>query len=189
MSRSAIVVSVALSAGLVSALPAAAETRLGLHVFVGGGQSRYPQPGYGYGYGYGDGAYRFGYARGYEDGFDHGKDDAKDRDGFNFWHEKDYRKADHGYHDHYGSRWDYQRGYRSGYEVAYRRAYSHFQRPHDHSRCDARSWTRELPRQDDRYDRYHDDRYRDERDRHDDRYRDDRYRDEDGLDPYDRDQR
>jgi hypothetical protein len=180
MTRSAILVAgLSLSAGLPSAMPAAADSRVGVHIVAGSPQPRYGQPSYGYGngygYGYGRGAYRFGYSRGYEDGFDHGKDDAEDRDSFNLWHDKDYRKGDRGYREHYGSRWDYQRGYRGGYEVAYRRAYGHFQRRHDHDRCDARYWTRELPR--------YDDRYRDDRDRYDDRYR---YEDgRDSRDPYD----
>lgn len=180
MTRSAILAAgLSLSAGLLSATPAAADSRVGVHIVVGSQQSRYGRPSYGYGYGYGQGAYRFGYSRGYEDGFDHGKDDAEDRDGFNFWHDKDYRKGDRGYRDHYGSRWDYQRGYRGGYEVAYRRSYAHFQRRHDHDRCDARYWTREVPR--------YDDRYRDDRDRYDDRYRDEDRRDSrDPYDPYQR---
>ncbi len=167
MTRSAILAGLALSTGLL-APPLAAESRVGLRIVVDHAQPRYDhQRGYGYGYG----AQRFGYTRGYRDGFDHGKDDAEDRDGFNFWHDKDYRKADRGYRGHYGSRWDYQRGYRSGYEVAYRRAYAHFQHRHDHGRCEQRSWTRELPRDYDRDGRYDRDRY------------------EDWRDPYDRDHR
>jgi hypothetical protein len=126
-----------MSAGILFALPAEAQY----------GRPDYDHR-YGYGDGYGRGAYGYGYSRGYEDGFDHGKDDAEDRDGFNFWRHKEYRNGDHGYRDHYGPRWDYQRGYRGGYEVAYRRAYGHFQRRHDHDRCDDRYWSRELPRYD-----------------------------------------
>lgn len=172
MTRSAILAGLALSTGLL-VRSAAAEAQVGLRIVVDHAGPRYDhQRGYGYGYGY-DGAYRFGYTRGYADGFDHGKDDAEDRDGFSFWHDKEYRNADHGYRGHYGSRWDYQRGYRSGYEAAYRRAYTHFQYRHDHSRCDSRYWTRELPRGYDRDGRYDDDhdRYRERRDPYDRDYR------------------
>ena len=151
MTRSAIVAGLVLSTGLL-VRPTAAETRVGLGIVVAHGEPRYDHE-HGYGYGY-DGVYRFGYSRGHEDGFDHGKDDAEDRDGYNFWHHKEYHKADRGYRGHYGSRWDYQRGYRSGYEEAYRRAYTHFQHRHDHGRCDRRYWTRELPRWYDRDGRY-----------------------------------
>src|SRR5262245_18277627 len=148
MTRSAIAAGIALSAGLM-VQPASAESRVGVQILVAHDPQGYGGDRYGYGYAY-YGAYRSGYARGYEDGFDHGKDDAGDRDGYNFWHSKEYRKADHGYHDHYGSRWDYQRGYRGGYEVGYRRAYTHFQSRHDHGRCDSRYGLHDAPGSDDR---------------------------------------
>lgn len=127
--------------------PAWAESRFGIHVVVTGGHGNHDDRYARYRYDdYAENAYRFGYNRGYEEGFDHGKDDAEDHDGFNFWHDKDYRNADKGYHGHYGPRGTYQQGFRAGYEEAYRRAYSHFERRHDHSRCDARYYTREIPR-------------------------------------------
>lgn len=132
--------------------PAGAESRFGLHVVIGNGHGhghdgRYARPRYD---DYAENAYRLGYDRGYEEGFDHGRDDAEDHDGFNFWHDKDYRNADKGYRSHYGPRYSYERGFRAGYEEAYRRAYAHFDRRHDHGRCDVRHWTREIPRYRDR---------------------------------------
>ena len=40
----------------------------------------------------------------------------------------------------------YERGFRAGYEEAYRRAYSHFERRHDHGRCGDGYYAREVPR-------------------------------------------
>lgn len=131
--------------------PAGAETRVGLHIVVGNGNhgDRYARERYDHDrdrdYRERD-AYRVAYSRGYEDGFDHGKDDAEDRDGFNFWHDKDYRNGHKGYKGHYGSRGSYQHSYRSGYEQGYRQAYSHFQHRHDHGRCGHGYYTREIPR-------------------------------------------
>ncbi len=131
--------------------PAGAESRFGLQIVVGGGHG----PDHGYArprhHDYGEYAYRSGYGRGYREGFDHGRDDAEDRDGFNFWHSKDYRNADKGYRGQHGPKWGYQRGFRSGYEDGYRRAYAHFERRHDHGRCDRGYDGREFPR--DRYGR------------------------------------
>jgi hypothetical protein len=142
------------AAGVATVLafgPAArAESRLGIHVVIGnvhgharGYDGRYARPRYD---DYAESAYRFGYNRGYEEGFDDGRDDALDHDDFDFWHDKDYRNADKGYHSHYGPRYGYERGFRVGYEQAYRRAYAHFERRHDHDRCDVRHHSRELPR-------------------------------------------
>jgi hypothetical protein len=130
--------------------PAEAESRFAIRVVVGDayGHGRYARPRYDQ---YAENAYRIGYGRGYEEGFDEGKDDAEDRDRFNFWDDKDYRHADRGYRDHYGPRDTYARGFRSGFEEGYRRAYGHFDRRHDHGRCDVRYWAREIPR--DRYPR------------------------------------
>jgi hypothetical protein len=128
--------------------PAQAESRFGIHIVVASGHGdryddRYARPRYD---DYGQNAYHVGYSRGYEEGFDEGKDDAEDRDRFDYWDDKDYRHADKGYRDHYGPRWDYERGFRSGFEEGYRRAYAHFERRHDHGRCDTRYYTREIPR-------------------------------------------
>lgn len=127
---------------------AEAESRFGVRIVIANGHDhdRYARPRYDDDRGYGESAYRVGYSRGWDEGFDHGRDDAEDRDGFNFWHDKDYRKADKGYRDHYGPRWSYERGFRAGYEEAYRRAYSHFERRHDHGRCGDGYYAREIPR-------------------------------------------
>lgn len=125
---------------------AAAESRFGLHIVIGGGHghdSRYARP---RDDGYAENAYRLGYSRGYEEGFEEGRDEARDGDRFAFWDDKDYRNADKGYRNHYGPRHGYERGFRAGFEEGYRRAYSHFERRHDHGRCDGRHWTREIPR-------------------------------------------
>lgn len=127
--------------------PAGAESRFGIQVVVSGGHGSHDDRYARYRYDdYAENAYRFGYSRGYEEGFDHGKDDAEDHDGFNFWHDKDYRNADKGYRGQYGPRGNYEQGFRAGYEEAYRRAYSHFGRRHDHSRCEGGYYTREIPR-------------------------------------------
>jgi hypothetical protein len=151
----AVLAAAGVSTLLALGAPAEAAADVGFRIVIGHG----PSHGYGHGYArpryydHGDYAYRAGYDRGYEKGFDHGRDDAEDRDGFNFWHSKDYRNADKGYRGHYGPRWDYQRGFRAGYEHGYRRAYDHFEHRHDHGRCDRGGYyTRELPRY--RYDRY-----------------------------------
>ncbi len=130
-------------AGLLSSVPASAGPKTGLTIVVGSGHA-YHHDGY-RDYDHHD-ARRVAYSHGYENGFDHGKDDGEDRDGFNFWHDKEYRNGDKGYKGHYGSRGRYQHSFRSGYEAGYRRAYSHFQHRHDHRRCRDGYYTREIPR-------------------------------------------
>lgn len=64
------------------------------------------------------------FARGYSDGFEKGRDDGDDRDRYDPARHGDYRDADNGYDDDYGSkdayRNNYRTGFRQGYEAGYR---------------------------------------------------------------------
>jgi len=66
-------------------------------------------------------------ARGYSDGFEKGNEDRRDRDRFDPTRHKDYRKADKGYEDRYGSkeryRDEYREGFRRGYEDGFRQPF------------------------------------------------------------------
>jgi hypothetical protein len=64
------------------------------------------------------------FARGYGDGYSTGQADGRDRDRYDPVRHKDYRQADQGYSNAYGSkdayRNNYRAGFRQGYEDGYR---------------------------------------------------------------------
>jgi flagellar biosynthesis/type III secretory pathway protein FliH len=61
---------------------------------------------------------------GYDEGFDRGRSDARDGDRYDPVRHRDYRDADRGYLDAYGSmegyRTNFRTGFRQGYEDGYR---------------------------------------------------------------------
>jgi hypothetical protein len=67
--------------------------------------------------------YSIGYSRGFRDGNSHGVRDARKREGFNYDHDRNYRRGDSGYRGHYGPRYEYVAGYRAGYANGYRSGY------------------------------------------------------------------
>jgi hypothetical protein len=115
----------AVAAASLAVPSAGAETRVGVRVVPGSGDDRYAVP-RGYARDYGNEASERGYRRGYEEGYDEGKDDAQDHDRFSFWDDKDFKKADKGYKDHYGPRYEYEQSFRRGYERGYREAFSRY---------------------------------------------------------------
>jgi hypothetical protein len=64
------------------------------------------------------------YARGFADGYEQGIEDGEDRDRYDPVRHGDYREADQGYFDEYGSkdayRNNYRVGFREGYDGGYR---------------------------------------------------------------------
>lgn len=64
-----------------------------------------------------------GFEKGYEDGLKHGRKDGDHRESYEPFHDRKYRKGDHGYKSSYGPRYEYVRGYRRGYEHGYRDGY------------------------------------------------------------------
>src|SRR5258708_20969439 len=103
--RTAFWAAIGLTAAGVAAVPAEAkaDTRFGIGIVVGSD----------HGYGYRD-AHRYGYDRGAQDGAEPGFQDGRRGQGFGFWHHREYRDGDHGYHGWMGPRWGYQAGYRRG---------------------------------------------------------------------------
>jgi len=67
---------------------------------------------------------RAAYDNGYREGLRHGTDDARDRRDFRIDRDRDYRRADDGYHREYGDRDFYRRAFRRGYEAGYREGYA-----------------------------------------------------------------
>ncbi len=86
------------------------------------GNGRYDDR-YGYpdrgGYGYNSAAYD----QGYRDGLNKGREDARDRDSFDPVRHKEYRNADRGYNNRYGSKDQYKLAYRDGFERGYEQSY------------------------------------------------------------------
>jgi hypothetical protein len=66
---------------------------------------------------------RAGYDQGYQDGLEQGRKDARDRNSFDPVRHKEYRNADRGYNNRYGSKDQYKLVYRDGFEAGYQQAY------------------------------------------------------------------
>jgi hypothetical protein len=133
MRLTAIVTGAAATAALLVASEVRAGTGVGFAIVIGHDEHRY---------GGGSSAWRSGHDRGYEDGRRQGDRDGERGKDFDYWHDKRYRRADHGYRPHCGPIDVYQAGYRQGYERGYRQAYAgsqrHCRRDHDHDRHDHR---------------------------------------------------
>jgi len=65
---------------------------------------------------------------GYRDGLNEGRKDARDRRAYDPVRTKQYRNADEGYNNRYGSRDEYKREYRSAFEQGYRDGYGNGRR-------------------------------------------------------------
>ena len=63
------------------------------------------------------------FARGYGDGYSRGRADGRERDGYDPVRHKDYREADQGYADTYGSKDAYKNNYRAGFRQGYEEGY------------------------------------------------------------------
>jgi flagellar biosynthesis/type III secretory pathway protein FliH len=71
-------------------------------------------------------ARRIAYDNGYREGRNDGEHAVRDGKPFNLEREKDFRKADRGYHRNYGDKDRYRDNFRSGYAAGYREAYDRF---------------------------------------------------------------
>jgi flagellar biosynthesis/type III secretory pathway protein FliH len=69
-------------------------------------------------------ARRIAYDEGYRDGLKEGENDARRGDRFDFQDERNFQRADKGYHRTYGDRERYRQVFRDGYTVGYREGYS-----------------------------------------------------------------
>jgi hypothetical protein len=63
------------------------------------------------------------YDNGYRKGLEKGREDARDRDGFDPVQHKEYRNADSGYNNRYGTKDQYKLAYRDGFEAGYSEGY------------------------------------------------------------------
>ncbi|HKC54638.1 MAG TPA: hypothetical protein VKC35_00890 [Vicinamibacterales bacterium] len=63
------------------------------------------------------------FARGYDDGFRHAQDDRNDRRRYDPVGHRDYREADQGFYQSYGSRDAYRDNYRAGFRAGYDAGY------------------------------------------------------------------
>lgn len=68
-------------------------------------------------------ARRAAHDNGYREGLKEGEKDGRKRDAFDFRDEKDWRKADKGYHRTYGDRERYRVAFRAGFEAGYADGY------------------------------------------------------------------
>ena len=69
-------------------------------------------------------ARRTAYDRGYREGFDEGEKDARRNDRFAYQDERDFQRADSGYHRSFGDRERYRQVFREGYAAGYSEGYS-----------------------------------------------------------------
>lgn len=69
---------------------------------------------------------RGAYDNGYRRGVERGERDGRDRRPMNYRDEKDYRNADWGYDQRYGSRDRYREAFRNGFEAGYSEAYGRY---------------------------------------------------------------
>ena len=86
-------------------------------------------------FGYTDGAQlsyydarRAAYDQGYREGIKEGEKDAKRGDRFDYRDEKEFERADRGYHRTFGDRERYRQVFRDGYATGYQDAYSRYAR-------------------------------------------------------------
>lgn len=98
--------------GGIAALPAQAQ------------HGRYGHDDYGYGRRMSNGdLQRIAMVNGYSEGYEHGIEDRRNRAGFNYQHDSEFRSATSGYRSEWGSVGVYQSGFRSGYARGYQDAY------------------------------------------------------------------
>lgn len=71
---------------------------------------------------------RAAYDQGYRQGVREGEKDARAGDRFAYQDERDYQRADRGYHRRYGDRGRYRQLFREGYAAGYSEAYRRFSR-------------------------------------------------------------
>lgn len=64
-----------------------------------------------------------GYDNGYRDGLEKGREDARGRDSFDPVRHKEYRNADRGFNNRYGTKDQYKLVYRDGFEAGYAEGY------------------------------------------------------------------
>ena len=69
-------------------------------------------------------ARRTAYDRGYREGFDEGRNDARRNERFAYQDEREFQRADNGYHRSFGDRERYRQVFRQGYASGYSEAYS-----------------------------------------------------------------
>jgi flagellar biosynthesis/type III secretory pathway protein FliH len=78
------------------------------------------------------------YDQGYRQGADEGEKDARRGDRFNYHDEREYQRADRGYHRSLGDRERYRQIFRDGYAAGYSAAYSRIARYDRYERNDGR---------------------------------------------------
>ena len=76
-------------------------------------------------------ARRAAYDNGYREGVKEGEKDGRSRDRFEFQDEKDFQRADVGYHREYGDRERYRQSFRSGFADGYADGYRRFSNRND----------------------------------------------------------
>lgn len=82
-----------------------------------------------YGYGSNTDVRRIAYERGFREGIDEGERDGRSRDAFRYQDERDFQRADSGYHRSYGDRDRYRENFRSGFVNGYGEGYRRYARP------------------------------------------------------------
>ena len=79
-----------------------------------------------YGYGSYTEVRRLAYDRGFREGLKEGEKDGRRRDAYQFQDERDFQRADRGYHRRYGDITYYRQAFRSGFAEGYQRGYRRY---------------------------------------------------------------
>ena len=79
---------------------------------------------------------RVAYDRGFREGVSEGERDGRNRDAFRYRDERDFQRADIGYHRSYGDPDRYRQAFRSGFVDGYAQGYRRYARTSDRGRYD-----------------------------------------------------